>query len=266
MSRLDEVQSDFQAYLLGRDNDMMARVNETAKASRQTLLGVYFDAYSLRLVEALATNYPNLQLLVGGETFDRLGRAYLAGQPSHQPSIRWFGHRLASYLATTAPWMDEPVLADMAKLEWALSEAFDAANAALLDFDTVAAVPPAAWPGLRFRALPSLRRFELVMNATEIWRALAAEETPPDPAPLANAPVQWVVWRPALITEFRSLETDEAAALDALEEGADFATLCELLFTWHAEDEAAPRAAGLLRAWVDAGMIAAIDAGEGAGP
>ncbi len=44
-----------------------------------------------------------------------------------------------------------------------------------------------------------------------------------------------------LTAEFRSLETDEAVALDDLMAGADFSTLCERLFNGHPEDEAAPR-------------------------
>lgn len=264
MSDLDRLQFDFQAYLTGAENHMLERVNATSKADRETLLGVYKEAYALRLVEALGTNYPKLLLFLGDDQFDRMARVYLAAHPSHHPSIRWFGHRLAEFLAITAPWSEQPVIADLARLEWMLSESFDAADAAPLAFETVAAVPPAQWPGLRFRSLPSLRRFELAMNATAIWQALAADDAPPEPAPLENAPVQWAAWRPRLTTEYRSLEADEAVALDAIIAGADFASLCERLFDWHAEDEAAPRAAGLLRAWIEAGMIAAIDSGEGA--
>ena len=265
MSDLDRLQFDFQAYLTGAENHMLERVNATSKADRETLLGVYREAYALRLVETLATNYPKLAVYLGDDAHERMARAYIAAHPSHHPSIRWFGHRLAEFLALTAPWSEQPVIADLAKLEWMLSETFDAADATPLAFETVAAVPPAQWPGLRFRPLPSLRRFELAMNATAIWRALDADETPPVAAPLETPPVQWAAWRPRLTTEYRSLETDEAAALDAVMAGADFASLCERLFDWHAEDEAAARAAGLLRAWIDAGMIAAIDSGEGAG-
>ena len=68
-------------------------------------------------------------------------------------------------------------------------------------------------------------------------------------------PVAWVIWRPELMSNFRSLEPDEAAMLDAMIEGRPFPALCEALLAYVEEDQAPARAAGLLRSWVEEGMI-----------
>jgi hypothetical protein len=68
--------------------------------------------------------------------------------------------------------------------------------------------------------------------------------------------VAWVIWRPELISNFRSLEPDEAVMLDAMTEGRPFPALCEALLSHVEEDQAPARAAGLLRSWVEEGMIA----------
>src|SRR5690606_40146004 len=59
---------------------------------------VYADAYRLRLIEALAHNYPRLQQLLGEEEFSTVARSYLDEHPSRSVSVRWFGNRLAVHL------------------------------------------------------------------------------------------------------------------------------------------------------------------------
>lgn len=68
--------------------------------------------------------------------------------------------------------------------------------------------------------------------------------------------VTWTIWRPELVSNFRSLDPDEAAMLDALVEGRAFPDLCEVVATFTGEEQAPARAAGLLRAMVEGGMIA----------
>jgi hypothetical protein len=69
--------------------------------------------------------------------------------------------------------------------------------------------------------------------------------------------VPWMIWRPERVSNFRSLEPDEAAMLEAMVDGAPFPALCESLLPFVAEDQAAARAAGLLRSWVEEGLIGA---------
>jgi hypothetical protein len=65
-----------------------------------------------------------------------------------------------------------------------------------------------------------------------------------------------MIWRPERMSNFRSLEADEAVMLDAMVQGRPFPALCEALLAHVEEDQAAARAAGLLRSWVEEGLIA----------
>jgi hypothetical protein len=58
------------------------------------------------------------------------------------------------------------------------------------------------------------------------------------------------------VSNFRSLDADEAAMLDALVEGRSFPELCEAVAPFTGEEQAPARAAALLRAMVEGGMIA----------
>jgi hypothetical protein len=251
VSGLAALQQAFQDDLLGADTGVLARLRSTSKADAAKLLAVYRDAYILRLIEALTDDCPALLKQLGPDEFAAMTRAYAAAHPSRHSSIRWFGAKLPAFLRETPPWAERPWLAELAAFERALRDAFDAADAAPIGLDAMAAVAPDAWPGLRFRFLPSLRRLDLAWSVARTWK----EDAPPE---RLEASVAWAFWRPELVTEYRSLDPDEAWAVDAASGDATFAELCEGLLRWHSPEQAPARAAGLLRAWLDQRMLAAV--------
>jgi len=88
-------------------------------------------------------------------------------------------------------------------------------------------------------------------------------EQDPDAAPVRyEQPVTWAAWRDphSLMVTYRALETDEALALQAARDGQTFDAICELIADCTEADEAAVRAAGLLRVWVESGWLIGLDA------
>ena len=253
---LGDLQRAFQDYLLATSDGFQGAVRDTTKADRVTLLDVYRDGYALRLIEALTTDYPGVMAMAGPADFDHMARAYIAAHPSRHPSVRWYGRDLADFLAVTEPYSRTPAAAEMARFEWALGEAFDSPDVTPITADTLMALPQEAWETLAFTPLPSLRRLILAFEAPQAWQR--REEVQPGDLLVERAPgpLTWAIWRPDLVSNFRSLDTDEAAMLDALVEGRSFPELCEAVAPFTGEDQAPARAAGLLRAMVEGGMIA----------
>ncbi len=261
MSALAALQAEFAAWMRGAPETagaLRARVLDTGKADRDTLLAVYRDAYALRLIEALTTDFPGLLAMAGPADFDLMARAYIAAHPSTHPSVRWFGRHLADFLARTPPFSATPAAADMARFEWALGEAFDAADAEPLTFAQLAAAPAEAWESLRLSFVPSLRRVTLRHRAPQAFQRRDAVAPGELEAPAEEAAVDWLIWRPAADADaqFRSMTSDEASALDAMRGGARFPVMCAVLAEHAGSPQAAAeRAAGLLRAWLEAGLI-----------
>jgi hypothetical protein len=252
---LADLQRAFQDYVLASSDTFTVQVRDTSKADRITLLDVYRDGYALRLIEVLTIDFPGVLAMAGPEGFDRLARVYIAARPSRHPSVRWFGRQLAGFLATTAPYDKTPALTEMAGFEWALGEAFDSVDAEPIKAEAVMRVPPEAWETIAFAPIPSLQRLAFTYDVPVSWQRRGEVEPGTLEVAALDAPVPWVIWRPERASNFRSLEPDEAAMLGAMIERQPFPALCEALLPYVEEDQAAARAAGLLRAWVEEGMI-----------
>jgi hypothetical protein len=256
MTSLTNLQKEFRGYLLkpAALTAMLPEVVGNEKASAEIRLGIYADAYRLRLAEALANDFEAVHGLLGDEQFHELCLKYIDAHPSQHFSLRYFGQHMSSFLRHTSPYSATQVLAELADFEWALIDAFDAPDGDVLSLEEVAGLAPERWPALRFTLHESVIRLKLAWNVQAIWKALK-EETPPD-APQRIEPAQaWVVWRQELQTYFRVLEPQEAWALDAVQAGHTFASLCEGMCKWVPEDQAAAGAAGFLHRWVREGLI-----------
>ncbi|HET7757274.1 MAG TPA: DNA-binding domain-containing protein [Steroidobacteraceae bacterium] len=256
MSALARLQEEFQDYLLRGARAIEARVAGTARVPLAVRLGIYAGAYGSRLAEALAGNYPALARLLGEDDFRALAAAYVRTHDSPYFSIRCYGEGLADFLAGRAEYAQAPLLAELARWEWALAGVFDAADAGPIGPEALASIAPSEWAGLRFAWHPSLRRLALAWNAPQLWKALTEDAERPALEVLAT-PVEWLAWRRGLDTFFRPLAPAEAAALDAARAGASFGALCEQLAAAHGPERAAGEAAALLRGWLESGLVVA---------
>lgn len=261
MTGLAALQRDLSQYLLQEANAASVRpvVKVPPRIDPVERLEVYGNAYRERLRETLAKDYPVLLRLLGAEAFAELAYGYIAANRSRSPNIRWFGAQLAAFIAAR-PSPPHAAARDMAEFEWAIGLAFDAADAEPLAVADLASVAPDDWAALRFRLHPSLQAIALTHAAPDWWlgvQDLDGQAGLPDLPPLEHER-SWAIWRGAEGVRFRLLEVDEADMLRAARDNADFGTLCGLLAMGHGEMQAAPRAAGLLRNWVEAGWIAGL--------
>lgn len=256
MSRLVQLQKGFQDYLLAPNSalGMEQNIVGTVQASAQIRLGIYSDAYRLRLGETLGNDYEALHGLLGDEQFYKLCHNYIEAHPSQHFSLRYFGQHMAALLRVTDPYAGQPVLAELAEFEWALIDAFDARDSEVVTLDEMGKLAPDAWPEMCFEMHESVRRLEFAWNVQQLWNALK-EDTAPEPPQRSETAQPWLIWRHELLTYFRSLTAQEAWALDAARNGENFSALCEGLCQWVEEDQAAATAAGFLHRWVTDGVI-----------
>ena len=259
---LRELQSQLQAAIITGDETVLTTLLDNSRTSRHTLLAVYQNAYTGRLVEILANDYPLLQDYLGAAEFSALARGYIAQHPSRTQNARWFGCAFPEYVEGQDVGVRHPQLAELAAIEKAVADAFDSADDKPISLADVASIAPEDWPRLVFTPHPSSVMLPLRTNAFDVWRALKDGE-PPEPATQLSQDIVIAVWRKGSTPRARALGAEEAMMWIEAGRGVCFEVLCEMLATYDDPDTAPARAAGYLQAWLGDDMLASVHVREG---
>ncbi|MCP4472773.1 MAG: DUF2063 domain-containing protein [Gammaproteobacteria bacterium] len=250
MTHLRELQLRFQDYLTGGSEAIEADIVSTEKALAEHRLGAYYNAYRIRLIDALAVDYAALEKLLGREAFEDMALDYLQRYPSRQPSLRWFGQHLPAYLAEYYRDKDAEFVCELANYEWVQTTVFDASDSVeLFQLEDMARVEAETWPLLTFDFKAALLWLDMHWNVPQIEAALDNGQEPPQ-RQRGDIAQRWLLWRHAYKIHWRSLDVHEAWALEQAASGANFAEICEGLLEWVDAQQIALVAAGFLKQWI----------------
>jgi uncharacterized protein (UPF0276 family) len=208
-------------------------------------LEVYAGMYFFRLRDSLAEDFARTAAALGEARWNNLVTDYLLAHPPTSWSLRWTGEAFPEFLRAHAYGAERPWLADVAALEQARNEAFQALDAKPLRPEELALVPPEEWPELRFVPAPGTALVGSRWDLAAWWDDAAPADSP---EALADE---------ATLLVFRDAEDDvghepiapeEADAARLLLADAPFAEVCGA-FAEAATDEpdAARRALALVR-------------------
>ena len=253
MLDLEQLQTAFLSYLKSEDSDIATMVQSTENWPAERRLGIYGHAYRARLKEAVAEDYKKLNLYLGDEQFDLMANQFITLHPSKTQNLRFYSGGIANLLKTQKPFQDHVELTDLALIERAFSDSFDAEDQPQLTFETLAALAPESWPNLTFSFQPSFRLLQLQTNAFEIWQALDQDESPPTVEIIAQG---WIVWRDEqLVSRYRSVSSIEAEVLQLTLDENNFSELCETLLPHFGEDNTPVKAIQMIQGWVEEGIL-----------
>lgn len=254
--RLYDWQRQFQQVVLGGAGSASLPL-QRGSIDRERQLGVYSNAYQLRLTEALRGNYEALYKLLGDDDFNAMSRRFIRAHPPDTASIRWFGGDLADFLGKTAPFSEVPAIAELTRFEWALRHTVDAADGEEPTVEDLQRISPSEWGDLVFNLHPSVTVLEFHWNTPQIWQALHDDLDPPKPRAAHH---YWLVYRqPDLASHWRSVDEREVLALHTWRDGGTFNDVCESLQVPAERDESqrdiAMLAATLLKTWMQEGLL-----------
>ena len=130
-------------------------------------IGIYRDMYLARLREALASDYPALLDYLGDEAFTQLAAGYVQKFPSQSYTLSRLGDRLPIFIRSLRSLPRREFLYDLARLELALSEVFDAPESPVLEPKAIANVSQEAWETVRLKPIEAFRllAFHYPVNA-----------------------------------------------------------------------------------------------------
>ncbi len=234
------VAPDAEGWVVARDS-----------ADAQHRAGVYRHAYRARLAEALSESFERVAYYMGSDDFDPLAKAFAVTHPPTVRSLGDYGAGFPAFMAETFP--EDPIVTELAQLDWDLRKRFDAADAPALSRDDGQAMNWALeTPGVLH---PSLVLRSITTNVVKIWQALADDVDVPEAQQLPE-PATLAVWRRGLTPMFRTLEPGEAEVMHAMATGEPLAEVAERLGGSDWLPEPSVLAAWLQR-WLDDGLLRA---------
>jgi hypothetical protein len=206
MPTLLEVQRAVRASLVDRDDAAAAAM----LADEPDRLNIYRNTFVIGVTKALHLSYPAVHRLVGETFFDGAAALFIAQCPPRAAYLDEYGAEFPEFLQHFQPAASLVYLADVARLEWAVSRAIHAADVAPLDLARLSALSPAEQSRVALVPHPSVAVLRTAHPADVIWRAVLSR----DDAALAAVDVDA---GPAHLMVERLASGVEVSRLDAAE-------------------------------------------------
>lgn len=227
--QLQELQSTFQHFLTkSKVEPLLPEITDDKRIDINVRLGIYYDAYRLRLRDICKEDFDKTATLLGDEKFDQALYDYLDKNPSTHFSVRYFAKDFADYLANTKPWSDFPVLSEMARFEWYVAHTLDAGDGNIVTQESLSSLTPEDWPQLTLKLHPSVISHVFQYDTPKLWQDIDNNEPPRQPTKLEEG-VRWIFNRKGIKSLYRSCNIAENMIFEAIMAGNNFSEICETL-------------------------------------
>lgn len=226
-------------------------------------LEIYNRQYWFRLIDCLYDDFPGLRALLGSDRFYSLAEAYLNKYPSRSFTLRNLGNKMVDFIAEEPKYCGRrfKIASEMARFEWAQTEAFDTKGWEPLDMSVIANTSPEnlklhLQPYITLLALNyPLDDFLIALRKEHSGRSEAGSEVAPErmhaPAALPKkAKVHLAVHRFQNSLYYKRLDKPAFILLSEIKNGASLGEACDTAFKNVPKRDATPeKAAALIHDW-----------------
>jgi hypothetical protein len=225
MSMKDVAQyyQQFQKAVIDGDNaSVLPTIRPHARLHPEQQLGIYQHGYQIRLIQAIASDYPALKAYLTQPRFDALAQAYVQAHPSHTPNLDSYPHRFADYIAIHQP---DTFATALATLEQAITVTFMGPESDALMPQALEGISPDAFGAMVLRLRPASRLLALAYPVNQ-WLDAQRHGGMVLPVPSAQPTYVYVYRHPY---DVQRMELDEAAfaLLSRLGQGASVGAALE---------------------------------------
>ena len=253
---------ELQSWMMGviaaplppHPDDVAAHILPSATLEPEERLDLYRDMYEVRMMEALEADYPAINAFLGHAKFHRLAWDYVQAHPSTTYTLHLLGEQMPEFIENDPKLTRRPLLADLARLELAMTEVFDEAEKAPLAAEAFAGIDPAQLAGTRLVTIPALRLLALQYPVNDLFTAYREEEAMVAPRKRAT----WLVVHRRDYSVYRTPLTERAfVMLSALRDGKTIGETIELLPHLTGDE-----LFGWFREWSAAGLFSDINVSD----
>lgn len=205
----------------------------SAHLSPAQQLEIYREQFWLRHTSSLLEDFPGVAFLLGQEQWKKLSESYLLEEGSLTRALRELGSNLPKHLvaklrAGWSPPVPGDLVLQMAQLEWAYVDVFDAPDEAELDAQQVAALTPEQWPRATFVVSQAVRLLVFDYPVADFRRAIKSGEAELSQLPVRSATPEYaVVYRRERRLWDKQLSAPAFFLLEQLARGNELVRSCE---------------------------------------
>ncbi|MDP3090627.1 MAG: DNA-binding domain-containing protein [Nitrospira sp.] len=223
MPKLCDLQQAFaESIIEGKHAAATAVMAANGSALRSVTL--YRRLIRNNFVQVLRITYPVLHRLVGDGSFSVLARGYIKHYPSTCGDLFPYGRHLPAWLEQLeAP----PLLPELARLEWACHEMYQAADSAPLPTDRLQAMVSADPSLVTIQFHQTARFLSFSLPVHRVWQALQPDISPDEviDLPLPEEETGVIVTRSEGQVRVTPLNWLDYHLLEALSQGASVASI-----------------------------------------
>ncbi len=226
-------------------NEAQAFIKPNDRLSSFERLEIYNRQYWFRLYSSFEEDFPGLQAVLGRKSFEKLMHEYLEACPSASYTLRNLGSRLSQWLEKN-PAYTKPrtrLALDMAHLEWAHVEAYDAAELPIPTQEALAAIDAET----HLYVQPYVQLLELAYPVDDLLiqvrHEVGSSNTTSNNATLARKSrsirrvaamkptlIHLAVHRQQFMVYYKRLQSEEYQMLQAMQAGAALGSALESAF------------------------------------
>jgi hypothetical protein len=222
-------------------------------------LDIYAHMYYARLLEILTAEYPTTRQILGDKAFTRASRQFLQRNPSKHRTLNRLSERFPDFLSRQLPRGNRHGLAvDVARIERAMEDVFDAPRAEPLTAAEFAAIGADEWLRVRLKVIPALQFLKLRYPANDYMNAVRGKGKPRNPRPRETF---GIVYRRGYQVCRRDQEPAQFKLLVALASGKTIAASVRATASGRrgGADRLGEKLGGWFREWAAAGLFCGIE-------
>jgi hypothetical protein len=219
-------------------------------------LQIYRGMYPARMHDALLADYPALAHFLGDARFERLVREYVAVHPSRSYTLNRLGDPFAAFVAEAAWLPRRAFCGELARLELAIAQVFDAPESVPLDAEAVAALGE----GLVDARLQPIEAFRLLALRYPVEEYFESFRDESHDHPRVRLKASWMaVFRRQYSIRRLELSREQHGLLERLTMGASVGDAVAATLSSSRRRLAPDEFFKWFREWVGAGVFRAFD-------
>ncbi len=254
MLALHELQRRFAAAVVDGDGEPLAQAVIDDAPGAVARLGIYANHFRVTLIDALAAAFPVVRQLVGPPFFQAAARQYVRQTPPASPRLFEYGADFPHFLERLPEAHPLVYLADVARLEWAINEAWHAPDAPALSENAIGQLRAGVLSALHVRLHPSCRLIASPFPVDRIWSVHQGGCGDPDVVDLGAGGTRLLVHRQEDDVGWVKLSPADFAFLDELITGTSLEGALGIART----ADSAFALTALLAALIEGGLVSSI--------